>query len=239
MSAEERSPSLIQRSATIPPVGGRGGAGGQGGSGPIAAVFGLGGSLGGGTGITTGFGTGSSGLPTSLGGGGTGINTGGPGGNGGNGATGQGGGSYIGGGTVTLINDTLAGDVAQIGAAGAAGKGGPAGTGKLTGGMGVAGSAGLAGGGGMYISNGTVSLLNSTVADNMVDTTQRPAAPAPAVPAPAPEQVRRVVSGAGSTSRTARSHSRARSSVSTRAGRRPSRWPTTSSERFLPTVPTT
>jgi hypothetical protein len=151
-------------------VGGAGGAGGQGGSGPIAAVFGLGGSLGGGTGITTGFGTGSTGFPTSLGGGGTGINTGGPGGNGGSGATGQGGGAYIAGGTVTLVNDTLAADIAQVGAAGAAGKGGPAGTGKLTGGAGVAGSAGVAGGGGMYVSGGTVSLLNSTLADNLVDT---------------------------------------------------------------------
>jgi len=149
--------------------GGQGGSGGAGGSGYIAAVFG--GGMGG-TGIATGGGgTGSGGTGSGSGGhGGTGINTAGPGGNGGNGAAGQGGGLYISGGTVTLINDTVAGNTAQVGPAGMGGPGGHAGTGKLTGGAGQAGSAGNAQGGGLYVSGGSVSLFNSTVADNFVDT---------------------------------------------------------------------
>ena len=147
--------------------GGQGGTGGAGGPGFLAAVFG--GALGNtGTGITTGGGGSGSGSG-SGGGGGTGINTGGPGGNGGNGAAGQGGGLYISGGTVTLIVDSVGGNTARIGAAGPLGPGGPAGTGKLTGGPGLPGIGGEAEGGGLYVSGGSLSLFNSTVADNFVD----------------------------------------------------------------------
>jgi hypothetical protein len=159
------SSTLSDNTAT----GGQGGSGGAGGPGYLAAVFGSG--VGGtGTGIITG-GSGSGGGSTTPGaGGGTGANSGGRGGDGGAGAAGRGGGLYISGGAVTLINDTVAGNTAQIGAAGALGPGGHAGTGKLTGGPGLAGIAGNAEGGGLYVSGGSLSVFNSTVADNFVDT---------------------------------------------------------------------
>ncbi len=149
--------------------GGDGGAGGAGGSGPIAAVFGLGSRSGSGTRITTGFGSGSGSNPSSHTGI-TGVNTGGPGGNGGSGAAGDGGGLFIGAGTISIVDVTFAQNLTRIGKAGAAGPGGPAGTGKLTGGAGVAGTAGNAAGGGIYVSGGTVSLLNATVTANSVAT---------------------------------------------------------------------
>ena len=83
---------------------------------------------------------------------------------------GPGGGLYISGGMVTLINDTVAGDIAQIGGEGPLGPGGHAGTGKLTGGPGVAGIVGDSEGGGLYVTGGSLSLFNSTVALNLVDT---------------------------------------------------------------------
>jgi hypothetical protein len=144
-------------------VGGAGGAGGTGGPGFIAAVFGSAS----GTVIITGGGT-LSGFPPPTTGGATAINTGGLGGNGGNGALGQGGGFYVNGGAITLVNDTLAGDTAQLGLAGSAGRGGHAGTGLVTGGLGVTGSSGNAQGGGVYIRGGTLDIDNSTVAANSV-----------------------------------------------------------------------
>jgi hypothetical protein len=140
--------------------GGQGGAGGTGGSGYIAAVFGGGG----GTIITTGGGIPS--LTKLPPGGATAANTGGPGGDGANGGLGQGGGLYVSGGAITLESDTVAGNTAQIGPAGPGALGGHAGTGKLTGGAGVAGSPGNANGGGLYVNGGSVTLDNSTVADN-------------------------------------------------------------------------
>lgn len=136
--------------------GGDGGAGGTGGFGPIAAAFG-------GSGITTGGGGTGSG---SGGGGGIGFNTGGPGGDGGDGATGRGGGLYVSGGTLTLINATVAGDTANAGASGSGGPGGKAGTGTLTGGPGLDGNPGDAFGGGLYVGGGAIKIDNSTLALN-------------------------------------------------------------------------
>ncbi len=148
--------------------GGKGGAGGVGGDGPIAAL-GSGSSLGfGSSSLGFGSGGGSSGFGSSsgFGGGGNAVNSAGAGGNGGNGRTGEGGGIYVSGGAFTLIDDTVAGNIAEAGASGSAGQGGKAGTGKLTGGSGAAGNPGDSYGGGLYVNGGTVKLENSTVALN-------------------------------------------------------------------------
>ena len=166
--------------------GGAGGSGGAGGTGALAG--GLSGSLGTGGG-TTGFATianhrGGSrphhdgghdgGIPLLLPTGsssffGGGAATGGNGGPGGDGGKGQGGGLFVAGGSLTLLNNTIAENSAQGGAAGSGGPGGKGGSlGLGNGASGSSGHAGTAAGGGFYIDSGTVNLYNSTIADNDV-----------------------------------------------------------------------
>ncbi len=137
--------------------GGQGGAGGLGGYGPLSALGS--GSLGLGTGTGGSLGGGTSG-------GGGGANSAGPGGNGGNGGNGYGGGVYVAVGALTLSDDTVAANTADVGAKGSGGLGGKAGTGNLTGGPGVAGNPGSSFAGGLYVASGSVNLDNSTVALN-------------------------------------------------------------------------
>jgi hypothetical protein len=139
--------------------GGNGGAGGTGGYGPIAAIFGSGSGIGTGSGGTGG--TGGTGL-----GGGSGINSAGPGGNGGDGSSGKGGGLFVSGGSLKLVNVTVAGNSVEAGASGTSGPGGKAGTGQVTGGIGSAGQPGDSFGGGVYVGGGAIKLDNSTVALN-------------------------------------------------------------------------
>ncbi len=128
--------------------GGAGGAGGQGGSGGFAGGLS---SIGGGT-------------TTAIGGG---IVSGGAGGAGSDGGQAEGGAIYVGGGTLTLINATVAGDSVQGGTGGIGGPGGKGGSNSLgNGAPGVGGLPGDAHGGGAYVAGGTVSLFNSTVALN-------------------------------------------------------------------------
>jgi hypothetical protein len=150
--------------------GGQGGAGGPGGYGPLAALFGGGSSSGLGTGFSSGGGlSGHGGLGSSSlsgGGGGGVVNSAGAGGQGGDGSTGRGGGVFVAGGSLTLVNDTVAANTAAAGASGAGGPGGKAGTGNVTGGVGADGSPGDSSGGGLFTGGGTVAVDNSTVALN-------------------------------------------------------------------------
>ncbi len=106
--------------------------------------------------------------------GGFGDHTGGNAGNagaGGSGGSGQGGGLYMSGGQVSITNSTIASNRASAGAGGAGGAGGTGGHGSLdTGGAGGSGGGGGSGGsgqgGGLYVSGGTISLTNSTIAFN-------------------------------------------------------------------------
>ncbi len=197
--------------------GGNGGTGGGGGFGGFGGTGGPGTLANGGDGgspsvavsLLSAGGPGLGGRGGDGGNGGTGGNggSGGNGGNGGNGGSANGGGLYIGGGSVTVVNATVADNDGAGGAGGLAGSqgfggfpgfggfggfGGPGGRsdgGKgatapsgsagesgstgFTGASGVAGSngtAGAAGGGGLYVAGGTVSLFNSTVADNALQT---------------------------------------------------------------------
>jgi hypothetical protein len=132
--------------------GGQGGTGGTGGTGGLAVAFGGGiGTGGGGTGGVGGVG----GIPAS----------GGPGGFGGDGASGQGGGLYVLGGTVTLVNDTIASNAAALGNAGTGGLGGVGGSaGQIHASDGPGGAPGDATAGGLYVAGGSVTLDNATVA---------------------------------------------------------------------------
>ncbi len=99
--------------------------------------------------------------------------TGGNGGNGGNGGSAAGGGIYLtGGGSLTLVNDTLASNIAQGGAGGAGGHGG---NGYSTffifhsGNAGNGGDGGLGGsaqGGGIYVALGNLSIYNTAMLYN-------------------------------------------------------------------------
>jgi hypothetical protein len=129
--------------------GGDGGAGGTGGPGALVGELGIGG-----TGTAT-----SGGAPP--------PHTGGAGGDGGTAHDGTGGGFYVSGGTLNLVNATVASNSAQAGAAGTGGAGGSGGTdGHIKGDPGSPGDPGDASAGGMFVSVGTVNLFNSTVALN-------------------------------------------------------------------------
>jgi hypothetical protein len=137
-------------------LGGAGGIGGKGGSGGIG---GPGGQAG-----LSGFGLNRG----NAGAGGAG-GRGGDAGNGGDGGEGSGGGSYLAGGSITLINDTDAGNDAHGGQAGAGGAGGAAGAGNTGAGIsGQVGAVGAAAGGGLCVGGATLSLVNTTVAGNSV-----------------------------------------------------------------------
>ena len=158
----------------------------QGGAGAAGAAAGAGGNGGNGSNGTTSSPDGRNG-----GNGGNGNN----GGNGGNGGSAQGGGLYVGAGTVTVLNTTIAGssdgstqgNQAKGGAGAVAGTGGTGGTGGAggqgfdggTGGNpgnpgspsspGVKGSDGGGTGGGIYNdTSGTIQLKNTIVASNTV-----------------------------------------------------------------------
>jgi hypothetical protein len=106
--------------------------------------------------------------------------TGGAGGNGGSGGNAAGGGIYLASGSLNLVNDQVAGNVAQGGAGGAGGDGGNGfsvfsnGNGTLnvgfrfgTGGNGGNGGNGGSGkGGGVYVASGSLSIVNSSISDN-------------------------------------------------------------------------
>jgi hypothetical protein len=120
---------------------------------------------------------------------------GGNGGQGGDGGAGGGGGLYVGAGSLTIVNGTAAGNTSQQGLDGGGGTGAAAGSGGLggifsnefaspptstapsavNGTRGAAGSLGAGGdragvdyGGGLYVVGGNVSLINSTIADDIV-----------------------------------------------------------------------
>ncbi len=108
----------------------------------------------------------------SAGGGGSPGNAGpgGEGGQGGDGGSGSGGGVFVGSGSVTITNSTVASDVAQGGPVGPGGGGGVSG-GSIhqSGGTGGPGqSPGMAQGAGIHIADGNVSLTNSTIAGNHI-----------------------------------------------------------------------
>jgi hypothetical protein len=87
---------------------------------------------------------------------------------GGNGASAYGGGLYVAGGTVTLNNDTLSGNIVQGGTGGTGGKGTPGANGfSPDGGPGGTGGDGL--GGAMYVAAGTVTLSNATLSGNFAN----------------------------------------------------------------------
>ncbi len=151
-----------------------GGAGGQGGSGGpgtaeaggITNILGGSGSLGGLTGLT--------GLTGGL------LARGGPGGSGGPGGTGglaSGGGIYVEGGSLSLLNSTVAGNQAVGGAGGAGGRGGTGGfgagsasgipLGEVAGNGGTGGLAGAAHGGGIIVAGGAVVLSADTLNGNI------------------------------------------------------------------------
>jgi uncharacterized repeat protein (TIGR01451 family) len=98
---------------------------------------------------------------------------GGVGGNAGNGAVGQGGGAYVNGGTLTLVNSTVANNKLWGGNGGAGGLGENGSDGQDYGGSGGAGGSGgnaaAASGGGVFATASTLKLVNDTVANNTIN----------------------------------------------------------------------
>jgi hypothetical protein len=83
------------------------------------------------------------------------------------GGGGLGGGLYVGGGQVTIINSTIAGNKA-VGA-----EGGPGGPGSISGVFGTrvgtnGGAGGAGSGGGVYVAHGSVTIVNTTIAGNVI-----------------------------------------------------------------------
>ncbi len=158
--------TALQKNSALGGVGGQGGAGGLGTAvvGSLTAIFGGSGS--------TSFNLGG------LGGSGAGA-AGGNGGLGGAGGAASAGGVYVAGGSLTLVNVTLAGNQAMGGQGGLAGRGGTGGFGAAigtslglpvgkTGGIGgTGGQAGPGNGGGILVAGGKVILYASTLNANL------------------------------------------------------------------------
>jgi hypothetical protein len=146
-----------------------GGAGGQGGAGGPGTFAGTPTGIFGGNGSTFHFG------PTGS------VLVGGSGGNGGPGGTGgtaSGGGVYVAAGSITLVDSTIAANLAAGGAGGTGGHGGTGGfgsghtnflglgTGKMGGQGGTGGQGGAGNGGGIHVAGGTVVLYADTLSAN-------------------------------------------------------------------------
>jgi hypothetical protein len=167
--------NAVQVGARIfpPGHGGAGGVGAAGGSGQGGGLYlsGAALTLTGATIATDSAAGGVGGAGGQGGFGGIGFRTGGNGGNGangGNGGSGQGGGLYASAAPLTLTRTTVSHDTATGGSGGGGGAGGPGGRGSSDGQTGSPGGAGVggAGQGGGILDGGTLTLTNSTIANN-------------------------------------------------------------------------
>ena len=159
--------SALAGAGALGGVGGIGGNGGEGGGGGSAGPGGRGGAFYKDGIILYYAPSGPPGSPGVGGNGGVGGD-GGNGGPGGDGGSGRGGGLFVGDGSLTMINDTVADNTAQGAPGGAGGSGGVGGTSGASGSAAIAGSTGGAQGGGLYAGGGMVSVVNSTLAYNDV-----------------------------------------------------------------------